>query len=43
MNHYQSFYTPPELEICEVAIEQGYSLSGYGNDSDDSEFGYPEY
>ena len=36
-------YTTPLLELSEVAIEQGFTMSGYGQDSDDSEFGYPYY
>ena len=37
----EQIYAPPTIEVVEVAIEQGFSMSGYGFDSDDSEFGDP--
>lgn len=37
----EQIYEPPTVEIVEVAIEQGFTASGYGQDSDDSEFGEP--
>ena len=36
----EQIYTPPTAEMVEVAMEQGFAVSGYGDDSDDSEFGY---
>ena len=38
-------YEPPKVEIIEVEVEKGFagSLTGYGSDSDDSEFGSPNY
>ncbi len=39
----EDIYMPPAIEINEVAIEQGFTVSGYANDSDDSEFGGPYY
>ncbi len=41
----KQIYAPPIVEIVDVAIEQGFSisLSGLGGDSDDSEFGDPYY
>ena len=41
----EQIYEPPTVEIVDVAIEQGFqlSLSGLGDDSDDSEFGDPYY
>ena len=32
-------YEAPQVEIVEVEVEQGFAVSGYGSDSDDSEFG----
>ena len=32
------FYEPPVIEIIEVEVESGFAVSGYGSDSDDSEF-----
>ena len=29
-------YEAPEVEIVEVEVEQGFQMSGTGNDSDDS-------
>lgn len=34
-------YEPPIIEVIEVEVEGGFATSGYGNDSDDSEFGAP--
>ena len=33
-------YEAPLVEIIEVEVEKGFAVSGYGSDSDDSEFGY---
>ena len=33
-------YEAPAVEVIEVEVEQGFAVSGYGSDSDDSEFGY---
>ena len=33
-------YEPPVVEVIEVDVEKGFSMSGYGPDSDDTEFGY---
>ena len=33
-------YEPPKVEVIEVAVEQGFAGSGYGNDTEDNyEFG----
>ena len=32
-------YEPPMVEVIEVEVESGFAVSGYGSDSDDSEFG----
>ena len=32
-------YEPPMVEVIEVDVEGGFAVSGYGPDSDDSEFG----
>ncbi len=29
---------PPKVEVIEVEVESGFAISGYGDDSDDSEF-----
>ena len=34
------FYEPPMIEVLEVEVESGFAVSGYGSDSDDSEFYY---
>ena len=35
-------YEPPKMEILEIMVEQAIlQMSGSGDDSDDSEFGYP--
>lgn len=39
----EQIYAPPTVEIVEVAMEQGFAFSGYGQDSDDSEFGDPYF
>ena len=31
-------YEPPMIEVIEVEVEGGFAVSGYGSDSDDSEF-----
>ena len=36
-------YEPPKVEVIEVEVEGGFAISGYGQDSDDSEFGDPYY
>ena len=33
-------YEPPMIEVIEVEVEGGFAVSGYGSDSDDSEFYY---
>ena len=34
-------YTPPAMSVIEIETESMMlAMSGYGNDSDDSEFGY---
>ena len=33
-------YESPEVEVIEVEVEGGFAISGCGQDSDDSEFGY---
>ena len=33
-------YEPPQVEVIEVEVEKGFAVSGYGSDSDDTEFGY---
>ena len=32
-------YEAPQVEVIEVEVEKGFAVSGYGSDSDDSEFG----
>ena len=32
-------YEPPQVEVIEVEVEKGFAVSGYGSDSDDTEFG----
>lgn len=32
-------YEAPLVEVIEVEVEKGFAISGYGHDSDDSEFG----
>ena len=38
-------YEAPQVRVIEVEVEKGFagSLTGYGSDSDDSEFGSPNY
>ena len=31
-------YEAPKVEVIEVQVERGFSITGYGLDSDDSEF-----
>ena len=38
MKSEEIFYEPPMIEIIEVEVESGFAVSGYGSDSDDSEF-----
>lgn len=33
-------YESPLVEIIQVEVEKGFAVSGYGSDSDDSEFYY---
>ena len=40
MKSKEIFYEPPTIEVIEVEVEGGFCTSGYGPDSDDSEFGY---
>ena len=42
-NKRKESYEPPKMEILEIMVEQAIFLqmSGYGDDSDDSEFGDP--
>ena len=41
MKSKEFFYEPPMIEVLEVEVEGGFATSGYGSDSDDSEFGAP--
>jgi hypothetical protein len=41
MKSKEFFYEPPMIEVIEVEVEGGFAASGYGFDSDDSEFGAP--
>lgn len=34
------WYEPPKVEVIGVEVESGFAISGWGDDSDDSEFGY---
>ena len=34
-----NLYETPKVELIEVEIEKGFAQSGYGSDSDDTEFG----
>ena len=46
MKSEEIFYKPPMIDVIEVEVESGFAVSGYGSDSDDSEFGsynYQEY
>ena len=41
-NKRKESYEPPKMEILEIMVEQAIlQISGYGNNSDDSEFGDP--
>ena len=41
-NKRKESYVPPKMEILEIMVEQAIlQMSGYGDDSDDSEFGDP--
>ncbi len=40
MKSEEIFYEPPMIDVIEVEVEGGFATSGYGNDSDDSEFYY---
>ena len=37
----KQLYTPPTMNIVEIECESMLAMSGYGYDSDDSEFGAP--
>ena len=32
-------YEAPVVEVIEVEVEKGFAISGYGSDSDDTEYG----
>ncbi len=34
-------YEAPQVEMIEVAVEKGFAVTGWGEDSYDSEFGTP--
>ena len=36
----RTMYEAPKVEVIEVKVERGFTISGWGHDSDDSEFGY---
>ena len=41
-NKRKDSYEPPKMEILEIMVEQAIlQMSGWGDDSDDSEFGDP--
>ena len=41
-NKRKESYEPPKMDILEIMVEQAIlQMSGSGDDSDDSEFGYP--
>ena len=41
-NKRKEIYESPKMEILEIMVEQAIlQMSGWGDDSDDSEFGYP--
>ena len=37
----KEFYTPPVVTLVEIETLQMLAISGWGHDSDDSEFGAP--
>lgn len=41
MGKLAKIYSTPLIEVNEVVAESGFAISGYGQDSDDSEFGEP--
>lgn len=43
MEKLAKIYSTPLIEVNEVVAESGFVISGYGDDSDDSEFGTPSY
>ena len=43
MEKLAKIYSTPLIEVNEVATESGFAISGYGQDSDDSEFGDPYF
>ena len=40
MKQQEFTYMPPMIDISKVEVESGFAVSGYGSDSDDSEFYY---
>ena len=38
MRQQEIYYFSPTVDVTEVAMEQGFAISGYGSDCDDSEF-----
>ncbi len=43
MKSEEIFYEPPMIDVIEVEVESEFAVSGYGSDSDDSEFGPYNY
>ncbi len=43
MEKLAKIYSTPLIEVNEVVAESGFAISGYSQDSDDSEFGDPYY
>ena len=43
MGKLAKIYSAPLIEVNEVVAESGFAISGYGQDSDDSEFGDTYY
>ena len=40
MDRKEIFYEPPKIEVIKVAVEGGFAVSGYGNDTEnDYDFG----
>ena len=39
----RTMYEAPKVEVIEVKVERDFTISGYGQDSDDSEFGDPYF
>ena len=40
MKQQEFTYMPPMIDMSKVEVESGFAVSGYGPDSDDSEFYY---